>query len=317
MLLIALAVNFGLTYFGLSVESTVLIAVCVVVWFNYKAAVIAIVPVLVYCIFFSKQIDFTVMTIVFAALGVISGIMIRLNVPHRITASMCAIVVAALMVIGYSTGIDEVIYNSIDSENIEELYVSACIAYGMLTGGFIYLLTVFFVGILSRRIRNNKIPYTPIAPMPVWILSDNFSMGILAGVITIAVVNIIDASMKTMVSYAVVTVFAVPLLVQGIGTFEYFIAQRRQEGKGGTIIFLLLLVITFPIGSIFLGLLDQFFRFRKNARVIKIINQDPNNEDQNEFGHSDDELTENPSDNSSNDESSGNNHHDGCDKQQR
>lgn len=231
---------------------------------------------------------------VFVITGLAAGFMIRSKAPNRIV-----LLVICTLVIVLSFGLDFIeahIRNtsvvSLLTEYIDTSMLDQLSSYGFDIEAFIYATEAFssmmlagaiFVFSRIATILLSLIPafkdtrrgglLRPIAPFMLWMLSDNFTVGLGVATIAVIAVNAIGLANASVVSFVIATIFLTPVFVQGISFMMFLITALRRNGRSLISVVLLFIscALLTPVSFLLLGFIDQFTHYRKRRLTVSVI----------------------------------------------
>lgn len=281
--------------FGLMFPSTALLAACAVVfpWWGAFAPA-ACISLCAYLIYGSDVLS--LLTIAFyVIIALVTGILLRKKAPCRIT-----LLVVCILMLVFTFGINLLPPSSASAETVNGMVLisdaemeAELASYGINVDAFLYSVLAFaaiieggFIFAFSRitsillllipafrgRERKDVVPF--MAPFIFWMLSKNYTIGLITAACAVAAVNIIGLPNAEIITYVTITIFLTPIFVQGICFMRFLSVTLRKRGLGIVILLYTGCVLLMPFSFIGLGLCDQFMRIRARRVSISRIHID-------------------------------------------
>ncbi len=286
---------FALFYYGMYFLAATTVAVFIAMLGGVRAAVVAVLPAVLSCLArsgFSLTFD-TSLVAIFDVCAVITGIMLRKNAPYRaiaaISAALCTLVLGAVIVISAKIVDKSIVDVILDYGGVSEYadivspeqMTAICYAViaisGVAAGGFVLVGSRVFISMLAPMLKRSgfKIPeFKKMAPLPFWMLSKDFSIALLVTVISIIALFAVGADFALDFAYVMAAIVSVPLCLQGISFAAFLLMTTITRTPGRALLIFLLLAITFPVGAVIFGLIEQFMRIRSRVVIIKRVDGD-------------------------------------------
>ena len=297
-ILIMLGITTMLMLLNFNTLAIACIAACVALWpFRRCIAVVVIPPVIMTCAvlltpLFRESVAVTLINALgCTAIGLISGIMFKKQLPNRIVLTVLCILLTALLFATLSfvstpestsdiyalldIGTESIVDMGID---LNALSVAAVIFTGIIIGAFDFIavryiiIMLFAVQLKRKKTDINRLPLRNILPMPLWCLSKNYSIGLFASIAAVIAVNVLNIGNAAVITYALVTIFFTPICMQGICASIFYIRSKLRSSLSAFLLMFAAFVIGFPFLFVIVGLIDQFTRYRAR-KVSEFIAQ--------------------------------------------
>ena len=281
---------FALFYYGMYFLAAATVAAFIAMLGGVRASLIAILPAALSCIVrggFSLTFD-SCLVAIFDVCAVITGILLRRKAPYRviatISAALCTLALGSVIVISAKIVDKSIVDLILDYGGVSEYadlvspeqMTAICYAVialsGVTAGGFVLVGSKVLISMLAPMLKkqNFKIPeFRKMALLPFWMLSKDFSIALLVTAISIIAVFAVGADFALDFAYVMAAIVSVPLCVQGISFAAFLLMTTITGTPGKALLIFLLLAITFPVGAVVFGLVEQFMRIRSRVVIIK------------------------------------------------
>lgn len=289
-ILILTAITVVLMALGLTTFGFVLIAACIVLMPWKKSLIVTALPVICAVVLYHDKAYMLVECAALAVSCVIAAVLIKKKAANRLVLIILCLGMTAMLAgtfiadvnmgdeaFSTTSFMDELgIAADMDAADLEALGMASVTLTGMITGGMLFIMIRYAVTCIFM-LKNKKaekpstvLPMKPMVPVPLWMLSKNFSVGLCVGIAAVIAVNAAELGIAQTASYVIATVFLFPLCVQG-AAFLIFSATVRRRRMGGTVLLILLAAVFAPVSLVIMGLLDQIMRPRAKS-IVRLPN---------------------------------------------
>ena len=317
--LLFLALVTGSAALGFTTLTIALFAAAACIWNPFAEIPIAVSCVGVYW-FLGRNIPFTCMMAAFAVIGIVIGILNRKLVPNRITLLVtCVLMLITLFGTDLleasldkdmnlfqvlSKGFDDEVFSQIAAFGINpEALVFGVEAFtAMIYAAVVFILsrivTILVTLIPAFKPKKMRTPLIPIiSPFRMWLLSDNFGIGLIVAACAVIAVNAFSLVNADIYTAVIAAVFLTPVLGEGIAYSAYIHAFLRANKRSIALRIALILtaVISFPFGVLIMGLIDLYghVRIKSYKRAEELYRQLHPDEDNDKDDDKDDDDNNN------------------------
>lgn len=288
-ILILTAITAVLMALGLTTLGYVLIAACIVLMPWKKSLIVTALPVICAAVLYHGN-AYMLSECAALAVSIVAAVLMKKKAANRLALMILCLGMTAMLAgtfisdVGmgdeaFSTAAfaDELgIVTDMDAADLEALGMASVTLTGMITGGMLFIMIRYAVACIFM-LKNKKaekpstvLPIKPMAPIQLWMLSENFTVGLCVGVAAVIAVNAAELDIAQTASYVIATLFLFPLCVQGAASL-IFSATVRRKRMGGTVLLIVFAAVFAPVSLVIMGLLDQIMRPRAKS-VVRLTN---------------------------------------------